>query len=233
MRKLPDKRRLTNFLLQSLKPRASPYLVWDTNQRGLAVQVRPKGHRAWYCIYSFNGRPRWFHIADVSAIGLAKARELAADVMYQVAKGKDPAAERRASRTSGTFEDLVKLYEPHSRKKNKSWRQPDALVRKHLLPSWGKLMAADISRSDVKAMMARVKAPIVANQTLAAASAIFAWAIRDEILKTNPCQLVERNDTKSRERVLSDSEIPKFWTEFDGTGLLQSTALKLILLTGQ
>jgi|GEM_PF-4827910 len=79
MRKLPDKRRLTNFLLQSLKPRASPYLVWDTNQRGLAVQVRPKGHRAWYCIYSFNGRPRWFHIADVSAIGLAKARELAAE----------------------------------------------------------------------------------------------------------------------------------------------------------
>ena len=235
MRKLPDKRRLTNFLLQSLKPRASPYLVWDTNQRGLAVQVRPKGHRAWYCIYSFNGRPRWFHIADVSAIGLAKARELAADVMYQVAKGKDPAAERRASRTSGTFEDLVKLYEPHSQKKNKSWRQPDALVRKHLLPCWGKLMAADVSRSDVKAMMARVKAPIVANQTLAAAGAIFTWAIREEIggVKANPCLLVDRNPTRSRERVLSDLEIPKFWKAFDEVDLIHGLALRTILLTGQ
>jgi len=62
--------------------------------------------------------------------------------------------------------------------------------------------------------MARIDAPIVANQTLAAASAIFAWAIREQIVKTNPCSLVERNETKSRERVLSDSEIPKFWKAF-------------------
>jgi integrase len=107
------------------------------------------------------------------------------------------------------------------------------LVRRHLIPKWGKLQAADIARSDVKAMMARIKAPIVANQTLAAASAIFAWAIREEIVKINPCQLVERNETKSRERVLSDSEIPKFWVAFDDAGLVQSTALKLILLVGQ
>jgi integrase len=216
-------------------PRAAPYLVWDTYQRGLVVQVRPTGHRSWYCVYSFNGRPRWFHIADVSAVGLAKARELAADVMYEVAKGKDPAAERRASRTAGTFEDLVKLYEPHSQKKNKSWKQPDALVRKHLLPSWGKLMASDISRSDVKAMMVRVKAPIVANQTLAAAGAIFTWAIREEIggVKVNPCVGVERNPTRTRERVLSDIEIPMFWKEFDEVDPIHGLALRTILLTGQ
>ena len=81
--------------------------------------------------------------------------------------------------------------------------------------------------------MARVTAPIVANQVLAAASAIFSYAIREDILKTNPCQEVERNATKSRERVLSDSEIPLFWAAFDELGLLEGTALKLILLLGQ
>ena len=32
---------------------------------------------------------------------------------------------------------------------------------------------------------------------------------------------------------MSDSEIPKFWAAFDDAGLMQGTALKMILLTGQ
>ena len=55
--------------------------------------------------------------------------------------------------------------------------------------------------------MVRIEAPIVANQTLAAASAIFTWAIRQEIVTVNPCHGVDRNPTAERERVLSDAEI--------------------------
>ena len=61
-------------------------------------------------------------------------------------------------------------------------------MRRHLLPSWGKLKASAITRADVRAMMIRIEAPIVANQVLAAASAIFSWAIRQEILAVNPCK---------------------------------------------
>jgi integrase len=228
------KHKLSDIFLKKLKPQARPFAVWDELQRGLAIVVQPTGHKAWKCIYPFHGRPRWYHIGAVDAVGLSDARKLASRVMFKVAEGNDPAAERKAERSKGTFEELATHYvEEYSKRKNRSWQQADALVRRHLIPKWGKLQAADIARSDVKTMMARITAPIVANQTLAAASAIFAWAIREEILKINPCQLVERNDTKARERVLSDSEIPKFWVAFDGAGLLQSTALKLILLTGQ
>jgi integrase len=154
--------------------------------------------------------------------------------MFQVAGGKDPAAERKAERNNGTFEELAAQYvEEYAKRHNRSWKQANALVRKHLIPRWAKLQATDISRGDVKAMMARIDAPIVANQTLAATSAIFAWAIREQIVKANPCSLVERNETKSRERILSDSEIPKFWAAFDSAGLVRSAALKMILLTGQ
>src|ERR1019366_1291157 len=230
----PNKRNLTELYIKKTAPRERTFLVWDTFQRGLALQVRPSGHRAWKCVYTHHGRPRWYHIGNAAAIGLSDARKLARRVMFQVAEGKDPAAEKKAERSKGTFEELATRYvEEYAKRKNKSWKQADALVRRHLIPRWGKLQAADVSRSDVKAMMARINAPVVANQVLAAASAIFAWAIREEIVKTNPCQLVERNDTKSRERVLSDSEIPKFWVAFDSAGLVQSTALKMILLTGQ
>jgi hypothetical protein len=116
----PNKRRLSSFLLTNLKPQARPYLVWDTLQRGLAIQVQPTGHRAWYCIYTLQGRVRWYHVADASAIGLAEARKLANEIMYKVAQDQDPAAERRASRNADTFDDLAIRYRKYSAGKNKS-----------------------------------------------------------------------------------------------------------------
>src|SRR5664279_4397884 len=241
----PNKRKLSEIFIQKLKPRPHPFLVWDTYQRGLALAMQPTGHRSWKCIYSLNGRPRWYSIGDVAAIGLSDARKLAGRVMFKVAEGKDPCADRKAERSKGTFEELATEYCEAARttgvrrkgkkglKPNKSWAQADALVRKHLLPKWGKLQAIAITKTDVKAMMARIDAPIVANQTLAAASAIFTWAIHEEKLTVNPCQLVDRNNTNERKRVLSDSEVPKFWKAFDNAGLVQSSALKMILLTGQ
>jgi integrase len=82
-------------------------------------------------------------------------------------------------------------------------------------------------------MMSRIEAPVLANQVLAAVSAVFSWAVKQEVVGTNPCRGVDRNATRSRERVLSDSELPRFWSAFDDAGLVVSSALKMILLTGQ
>src|SRR5262249_41544669 len=97
---------------------------------------------------------------------------------------------------------------------------------RYLLPRWAKLDIGNIRRADVKAAMATIAAPVLANQVLAAASAIFSWAMRQEIIAANPCSGVEKNDTTSRERVLSDVELAKFWPHL-------SAPLKMILLTGQ
>jgi integrase len=228
------KRRLTELSVRKLKPKTKSYLIWDTLQRGLAIRVQPTGARAWKVIYSRHGRPRWLHLGDVGAIGLAHARELAAEAMLAVARGKDPAAEKRAERGAGTFAELAARYvEDHAKKTNKSWQQAETLVRRYVLPRWGKLQSVSIVRADVKALMARIEAPILANQVLAAVSAIFSWAIKEEKLPANPCKLVDRNATKSRERVLSESEVPRFWAAFDDAGLVASSALKTILLAGQ
>ena len=59
------------------------------------------------------------------------------------------------------------------------------------------MKAIAITRSDVRVMMASIEAPIVANQTLAAASAIFTWAVKQEIVAVNPCRGVDRNPTST------------------------------------
>jgi integrase len=216
-----------------LQPKDHTFLVWDTYQRGLALRIQPSGHRSYVLIYRHHGRPRWYHIGAADAIGLSDARMLAAKLMLQVIEGKDPQAEKRAARHTGTFAELAHRYvTEYAQRKNKSWRQADALVHRYLLPVWGSLSANTIQRSDVRAIMGKITAPIAANQTLAAASAIFTWAMRQELLPHNPCRGVERNATTSRERVLSETEVPLFWQAFSKADL-PGIALQVLLLTGQ
>jgi integrase len=221
--------RLSEFLLRQAKPAATAYNIWDTKAPGLVLRIQPSGHRAFKFVYSFRGRPRWYHIGVVY---LAEARRMAARLRLAVAEGKDPLAERQAERGT-TFAELANRYlEQHAKKHNKSWAQADYLVRKHLLPRWAKLDAQTITRADVRSALAAISAPVVANQTRAAASAIFGWAIKQEVLAANPCTKIERHAVRSRERILSDGELRLFWTAFDQAGEA-GKALKLILLLGQ
>jgi integrase len=235
-RKTPDRRKLTAPAIAGLLPRAQAYLVWDAHQRGLAVVVQPTGHKAYVVVYRANGRPRWYTLGPCDVLGLKAARTQAAKLLLQVATGIDPGAERRAARSAGTFAELAQRYvADYAQRHNKAWAHTASLVNRNLIPRWGNLPAASITRADVKATFNRIASPISANQTLAAASAIFNWAMREEIggIRVNPCSHVARNETKARERVLRPDELPQFWAACDAAGLVVGTALKVLLLTGQ
>jgi integrase len=224
-----NKRRLSDAFIKTVRPDPERAVVyWDTLQRGLALTVQPSGHTAWKCVYTIRGRgARWYHLGDARAIALADARKLTGKIMYQVAEGQDPHADRLALRGRESFEQVVARYaEEYARKRNKSWRQADALVTRYLLPRWAKLDIGSIRRADVKAAIAAIAAPVLANQVLAALSPIFSLAMRQDIVAANPCIGVEKHDTKSRERVLSDAELAAFWPHL-------GAPLRMVLLTGQ
>ena len=94
-KRAPRKRRLTELTVAKAQPEAGAYMIWDTQQKGLAVYVQPTGHKAWKCYYARHGRPRWLHLGDIHAIALADARKLAAKAMLRVIEGGDPAAQRQ------------------------------------------------------------------------------------------------------------------------------------------
>src|SRR6516225_8492373 len=85
-------------------------LTWDTQQHGLVLRVRKSGNKSWYAVYSRHGRPRWMSIGPANAIALSDARMLAAEAMLAVARGKDPAADKKAERGAGTFAELTAKY---------------------------------------------------------------------------------------------------------------------------
>jgi integrase len=232
---MANKVKLSDAVLRKLKPQSKKSLIWDTHQRGLALQMQPSGFRSWKCIYSRHGRVRWFHLGAADAISLSDARKLAARVMFKVSEGGDPQAERRAERTRGTFAELAEQYvQQYAKKKNKSWAQAERDVRVYALPRLGNLPANGITRADIKSLMTSIAAPVLANKVVSLLSPIFTWAIREELgVTVNPCSKIIMNETQSRERVLADSEVPRFWTAFDDAGLIAGSALKIILLTGQ
>jgi integrase len=226
----PNKVRLTDVYVANLKPQERAFLVWDLAVEGLALCVQPTGRKSWKVIYAFHGRTRWFTIGKCNAtIGLAEARRRARKILLEVADDTDPQANRMAGRTAGTFEELARRYfAEYASKRNKSWRQPERLVRRYVLPHWGKLRAGDVTRSDVRRLFAAVPGAVQANQVLAAAGAVFSWAIKNEVgqISANPCTGVEKNPTKARERILSDAELKQFWPKLN-------PALQMVLLTGQ
>ena len=230
-----NRRSLTKAYIDRVEPQLKSYRVWDTRQHGLVLVVRPTGRKIYYVGYRVRRRLCWYRLADAGAIALDDARKLAQRVMYEVAQGVDPQATRMAERNAGSFDNLHDQYLEHAKAANRSWAQADALVRRHLRPVWGKTPAADIKRADVRAIMRKIDSSSTANQVLASASAIFSWAVREEVagVTVNPCQGVARNPTIARDRILSDAEVKQFWEAFDGAGLIRSTALKVLLLTGQ
>lgn len=230
----PRKLRFTDIAVKNAKPEPAVYTMWDTKQHGLALRVQPTGGRAFYAVYSRQGRPRWQHLGNARDLGLAAARTMAIETMLDVARGRDPVAERHAQRSSGTFADLVQRYlDEHAKKNNRSWKQADALVRRFALPRWRDLPAASITRADIKTTMATIEKPSVAVQTIRHVSAIFAWGVREDLLSVNPCRAVAQNVTSDRERVLADSEIAPFWNALDDVDRVHALALRMILLSGQ
>jgi integrase len=234
-KKIPARRcKLTELFVRKVKPEPTAFLIWDTMHRGLVLRVYPTGRKSWLCIYRGNGRPRWLRLGDAEAIALGDARLLAAEMALAVARGGDPGAEKKAKRNESTFADVARRYvDEHAKKHNKSWGQADTLIRRFAIPRWGKLQAAAITRTDVKALMGTIKAPIVANQALAAISAVFAWAVREEVVTNNPARGVARNPTKARERVLGASELPPLWAALDEVEPIAAAALRVLLLLGQ
>jgi integrase len=197
---------------------------YDERQPGLMLRTRPSGHKSYYFVYNHRGRTRWYHIGPVTK---TQARKIAIELRYKVSRGEDPQAEKLTQRIVGTFAELYERYlEERAKRKNKSWQQADYLVRKHLLQRWARLDARSITQADVYSALGKIASPSVFNQTLASASAVFRFGVKVKIIPFNPCKDIDRNETRSRERVLSDSEIAAFWPHL-------TPPLRVILLTGQ
>ena len=153
--------------------------------------------------------------------------------MAQAALGQDPQgqkiADRIEARHGDTLSHIYQRYLAEIRTGNKSWKQPDYLMREHVLGPLGVRKIKEITQKDIWRIFDGLHdRPALANQVVYAVSAVFTWAVKRQEVPDNPCRGIEHHKTKSVDRFLSNEEIRAVWPL-----LGPSDALKLVLLTAQ
>src|SRR5215469_6485747 len=93
---LRDPNMLTDREIRVAKPAARPYRLYD--REGLYLQVSTTGSRLWRLKYRVAGREKVLALGPYPEVKLAEARALVTDARRAIRQGRDPSAERRASR---------------------------------------------------------------------------------------------------------------------------------------
>jgi integrase len=235
---------LTDIALQKLKPRADRYEVPDLGARGLRVIVQPSGCKSLAVRYR-NAAGRARKLTLPAGISLAAARKFTADVMLEVAQGRDPATAKQVARRAArsqiddTVERLAAQFlDLHARRQTRAntLRATEAAFRNSILPAWGPRSVHDIARRDVLDVLDGIAAdrPAQANRTKAVMTKFFNWLASRDIIKASPCVGVATPSKEvARDRALNDDELRLLWRAAEAVGGNAEAYVKLLVLTGQ
>lgn len=232
--------RLTEQSIKQIPAPDTGYsITWDDDLSGFGLRTMSGGVKAFILNYrTVDDRQRRQTLGRWPALSATAARKRAMELRAGVHLGDDPVEKKRQRRTAPTFADIAEEYlERHAAKKRSGYRDAEYL-RRDVLPRWGSRKARDIRRRDVLELIERKAehAPTSANRLLACVRKVFNWAISRDLLETNPCVQVQAPGIETaRDRVLSESEIAKFWAGLDGARMSAEvrTVLRLILITAQ
>jgi integrase len=193
---------------------------------------------------------------------LAGARRLVAALRHEIAQGRDPGAahltakQRERAEAANSFAAAVRDYvEQYAKKRSRRWQdqarvlglRPDGFIRGGLAERWSDKPVADINSHDIYAIVdecRRLGVPGLERRKdgpnesramlmLSTLSRMFGWLVRHRRVESNPCDGMHRPETpQSRDRVLSNAEIVKFWAAVDAERAEFAVPVKLLLLTG-
>jgi integrase len=215
-------RRLTDFAVTNARSKDKGYEVSDAGQRGLRLAVHPTGVKSWIVRYRHPVTGVSRKLTLQSGLGLADARRLAAEAMYQLAKGIDPIDAKRADKqakleaTEGTLNAVAKRYLDLDASKLRSRQYYESTLRNHILPKLGQRPIAQLKRTEITAVLDRVEQTSGASAADAAKrvlSALMNWhQSRSDFV--NPMTRIKsrlKPSERARTHVPSDDEIKRIW----------------------
>jgi integrase len=198
-------------------------------------------------------------LGSCSAVPLAKAREAAAAVMGDVAKGRNPVADRkeaaaaeraRRARNRLTLRVLIEDWNRlHLAGRRASYAAEAVRSLHRAFVDHLDNAAEDLDRAAVvRALDAlarrrrrksdgasdKPKGAAMTGRTAAYGRAAFAWAVKRGAVNVNPfAALPVGKSVAKRERVLSDPEIAEIWRAAGEAAAPYGTIVQLLILTGQ
>jgi integrase len=232
--------KLTLNRIDSLKcsPEKRDMLVFDDEQRGLGVRVTASGGKTYLAQYNWHGQKRRIPLGSCGAVSLAKARDAVRAIMGDVAKGIDPAAERKKAKAHEalTLSALLSDWQAlHLASKRPSYAAEAVRALRNAFARYLDLPAANFSRATVvKTLdsMARKGSTAMAARTAAYGKAAYGWGVKRGAFDVNPFVNLPVTPIAKRERVLSDDELGPIWRATNCPGPFNGI-VRLLMLIGQ
>jgi integrase len=236
--------KLTKTMVDGAAPKASRYRLADSLVPGLCLVIYPSGAKTYYVrLRTIDGRQQDHKLGTPVELTIDQARKLARDALAQVREGRDPNDERRRRREAATMQDVADRYMREHGQRKRSGFNDEILWRRHLLPTFGRLPVAALTRERVREWHGAHLKPITANRALEvlgkAMELAEEWGWRPT--GSNPTAGVKAHPERQRRRYMTSDELNRLratlqdWEGLGGPLSLRwrfAQLVRLLLLTG-
>ena len=226
-------------------PAEKDTVYWDNELMGFGVRVYPTGTKVYMVQSRGPDGLKRVTVGRHGVISADRARRRAALIIARIKAGETPLATPMGREATGpTVADLAEQYfREHVavRCKPGTAKLHRRVVRKHILPEFGKLPVAAVCREHVTDLHYRLRhVPAMANQVIVTLSRMLnqaeIWGLVPE--GGNPCRFVVKYRQRKRERFLTEEEfrrLGRVLAALEATGRVPvhaAAAIRLLMLTG-
>ncbi len=216
---------LTDAHCRAAKPKEQLYRLNDL--RGLYLEVKPNGVKAWRYRFKLGGKGSWFALGDYPAVSLAEARDKCEEARKLVKQGINPVQNRQLERfkreqdSANTFEAVAKEWLALKDWEDITKKRRLDMLERVVFPSIGKLPVRDITPAHILTILTKtVKrgAPTVAAEAKRTMSGIFELAVATLRADNDPVWPVRKalpaNKTQHK-TALTTAQVGKLLNDFD------------------
>jgi len=217
------KKRLGKRQVETLRPRAKPWIAWDDRLPGFGVRVQPSGCKSFIVNYrpgngGRNAPNRRIVIGRYGAVEPARARKLARELLGRVAAGEDPAEERAEARRIPTLNQAFADYLAANPNRKPSTESLYRGQMGYCFSDWLSRPLSAIERKDVEGRFFRITerhGRAVANHAISLLRSVYRRLCVDHASLRNPVeQWIDgggRYHPSVRRKIAAPSEVLPRW----------------------
>jgi integrase len=227
----------TPMLLNTLRPRAREYVLYDAQCRGLAIRIHPSGAKSWVYWHRVKGKTRRVTLGTFEALTLPEARRA-----FQRSVADPSQVKLAVPKDTLTFGALASAFmaaktEVYTKQTLKSLR---IYLENQLLPTFGNKPLNRITTPDVAMWFYDYSQRRAggANQALGHFTTLVNWGKSVQLLPfelPNPASPIRTNRQAARGRLLNTDQLRSLDAALKRATTQQrdaADAIRLILLTG-
>jgi len=187
---------------------------YDETITGFVLECRSTGGKTYYLRYeNAAGKQKQHKIGRYQDVSIAAARKAAQRLRSDVVLGGDPGAKKAEAKSIPLYRDLAEDHLANAKLHQRSYRDTEMYMRRHILPKWGKVRLTDIDTRAVAQWLSEKGAEGFAPATVEKIRVIFGrsfvlgsgWGVPG--CEKNPTRGIPRKPlNNARERFLTTAE---------------------------